>query len=233
MAGAGGPPGPFTFYEEDEAGLAEVLAEAPLDAASLARPLRACARGACRGLCCHDGVYLSPEAAQRVAALVAAAGPAPFATLGLTLPDAVVVQDASGAYKTATVPDEHPPLPGRPAWFPATRCVFRAADGSCALQHLSVASRQHPWYFKPTACWLHPLSTDRAGRPVVWLPSAATDPHVDGAYRGYASATPCGAEVAEGPPAAVTLDAELALLGDIVGRDYRAEAAAWRSTTAS
>jgi hypothetical protein len=75
----------------------------------------------------------------------------------------------------------------------------------------------HPWTFKPIPCVLHPLATDRAGEAVIWLPDAATDPHRDGAYKGFFAYTPCGAEAPAGPPAAEALSAELAWLREVTG----------------
>ena len=206
------PVGRPTFYDEDADALAEVLAEAPVDHESLRRPLRPCAVG-CAATCCHDGAWLSEAAAVRLDALTERFGDALRA---LGAPDPRVVPDPDGGHRTARVPA--PPHPSAPPWFPPTRCGFLTADRACALQRLGEALGQHPWTFKPVACVLHPLSTDRAGEAVIWLPTAATDPHRDGPYLGFAAHTPCGAEGADGPPAAEVLAAELAWLGALIGR---------------
>lgn len=48
--------------------------------------------------------------------------------------------------------------------YGGSSCVFLRADNKCALQTAAIKSGQHPWFFKPFYCILHPLDTDEEGR---------------------------------------------------------------------
>jgi hypothetical protein len=206
--------------------------DAPLDAASFARPLARCALGDCRGTCCTEGVTLNAEEAMVLRALVRREGPA-LRALAPDMPEAPIVplddtaveEDADdgedGPARTALVPRRyHGVVAGYPAHFADAACAFLTPDARCALQALADARGRPAWYWKPLACWLHPIALGDA----IALPDAASDRHADGAGGGFASCTPCGRTACGGAPARDVLAPELRALGALLGRDLVAEA---------
>ena len=178
----------LTAYPRTEAFLRRTLVTAPVHFDSLLRPLRRCDLEQCKGMCCYDGIYLSLEEADVVAQLARTEADF-FHGIGLHLPRKVVVRSSwenliSGK-KTAVAPWPVPQtVEGFPPHFHATACVFHLADGRCGLQALSEAHGRHPWHFKPTGCWLHPLTSLYTDRPGLGLHDEKTDPcrlpHYDG-----------------------------------------------------
>lgn len=217
-------PDSLTAFPEEERQMRQQLARAPLARASLRRPLPSCDLTHCRGMCCHDGVYVEDEAADVLEAL-AKQEAGFFASLGLDLPARVIVEGSwrrglVQGKKTAVVPHSFShTVPGFPAHFPDTACVFHVADGRCGLQVLSEARGRHKWYYKPIGCWLHPLTTSYGGRRRIGLYDERSDPFRFADYPGFVSATFCGRNASTGSPASQVLREELQLLGQILGRD--------------
>lgn len=227
---------PPTAFPATARYLRATCADAALDAASFDVPLRPCALARCAGTCCAVGVTLNPEEALVIAQLARRHAVA-LAELLPDLPPSPIVTEADGVTHTATKPRAMRQLVAvgdagnqgegaayrYPAHFPDTACAFLTADARCALQTLALDAGQHPWAWKPLACWLHPIAV--SGERIA-LPSPASDPHPG----GFASATPCGRRVAAtvpgARPAREVLRAELAHLGHWLGRDLVAELAA-------
>jgi hypothetical protein len=219
----------LTAFAQTEARLRHELGQAPLAAASLGRPLEPCNLAVCQGMCCHDGVYLEEEEAAVLAELAVREAEF-FRTQGLTLPTPAIVEgnfhDRMVGPKTATVPRVwRGRVEGYPAHFPDTACCFLLPDGRCGLQVLSVERGRHRWYYKPTGCWLHPLTTDYSADAPIGLHDARSDPYRFPGYDGFLSRTFCGHTCRQGRPACETLREELGFLGAILGRDLVAEAA--------
>jgi hypothetical protein len=182
-------------------------------------------------MCCYDGVYVDDSTAAVLRRVAREEAPF-FRDLGLTLPPEVIVEGewnglVSGL-KTAVVPRPFSAqVEGFPAHFEDTACAFLLPDGRCSLQVLSLARGRHPWYYKPTTCWLHPITieppaTEGAG-PTVRLEDEASDPYCQADYPGYAPHTFCGRRSPAGRPGSEVLAPELAFLGAIAGRDFLAE----------
>jgi hypothetical protein len=77
---------------------------------------------------------------------------------------------------------------------------------------------KHPWFYKPTSCWMHPvLLTQRNDRPLLTILSYSQD------RKQFASMTPCGREEAAASSARVGLKGELEMLSGIAGRDFLRE----------
>jgi hypothetical protein len=222
-----------TAYPATARALREAFGEAPLDAASFARPLARCALADCRGTCCTEGVTLNAEEAMVLRSLVRREG-ATLRALAPALPAEPIVRDApdaqdrqedgapddedDGPARTALVPRRyHGVVAGYPPHFADAACAFLMPDARCALQALADLRGRPSWYWKPLACWLHPIALDEAG---VRLPDAASDRYGG----GFASATPCGRDAARGRPAREVLAPELRALGTLLGRDLEAEA---------
>jgi hypothetical protein len=217
----------LTAFPETEAKLRQQLGRAPLAVASLGRPLARCDLALCQGMCCHDGVYLEEEEAAVLAELAGREAEF-FHVRGLTLPTPAVVEgnfhDRMVGPKTATVPRVwRGRVEGYPAHFPDTACCFLLHDGRCGLQVLSAERGLHRWFYKPTGCWLHPLTTDYSADAPLGLHDAHSDPYRFPGYDGFLSRTFCGHTCRQGPPAFETLREELSFLGAILGRNLVAE----------
>jgi hypothetical protein len=220
---------PLTAFPRTEAHLRRLLAKAPLHADSLCRPVSRCRLEQCKGMCCYDGVYLGAEEAA-VVADVAVREAAFFRDLGLDLPGQVVVtgswEGLVSGKKTALKPWPASRLvEGYPAHFHDTACVFHLPDGRCGLQVLSLARGLHPWHYKPTGCWLHPLTVDHGGQPGLGLEDEKTDPCRLPHYPCFIAATCCGRSDEQGQPAHKVLHEELDFLGRIACRDLHGEIA--------
>lgn len=198
----------FPLLEKD---LALTVRECSLDVAALQTPLLPCDLARCRGMCCHDGVYLGAEEQ----AVIGAQFEGDF------------FEKRGGKSKTRTLPADGAQLgEGFPSHFPKTRCVFLDESHHCQLQSRALAEGKHPWYWKPFPCWLHPLGFrkgDPSQRPMLSLPTRESDPAEESGYPGFASCTTCGVRDEGGQPAWQTLRAEFAFLSEISGRDLLAE----------
>ncbi len=219
----------ITVYPETLTWLGETVAAMKVDTASLRRPLRRCDLALCRGTCCHDGVYLGPEEAEVLRRVVSGAR-GEFETMGLSLPDPVVVygrwRGAGSGPKTAVRPEpKRGAVEDYPSHFPETACVFLLPDARCALQALAMRQGLPPWYYKPLTCWMHPLAIDgvEEGQPVLTLHDEASDPQRFSDYDGFVSRTPCGRTCAGGEPAWRVLEEELRFLGGLGERDLVGE----------
>lgn len=191
----------LSIFEETHRDLARQLEEAFLDHEALERPLAICELQKCRATCCHDGVVLTTEEAEGLRKLGGGEGLE-------VLP--------SGKVKTRTREANRDELAeGFPSHFQKTRCVFLDDQFRCRWQLLAVAEGRHPWFYKPTSCWLHPLLIKRQGGcRVITIRAEDDDPE------NFATQTPCGKFKSEGPPAWQSLAMELKMLGDISGRDF-------------
>jgi hypothetical protein len=226
----------ITAYPADEGDLRARMACASVDAESFRRPLARCEISACRGMCCYDGVYVSRESAGAIER-VAREHARFFTGLGLRLPERVIVEGTwswkAGGLKTAVAPRAFSKLvKGFPSHFNDTACVFLAEDGRCSLQALSIQLGQHPWYYKPVKCWMHPITLD-GEPPVLRLHNDRTDPYRFAGYDGFVTQIFCGKTCPGGAPASAVLADELTFLSRIVGRDLLREAASATETLSS
>jgi hypothetical protein len=159
--------------------------------------LEVCDVRACEAMCCHDGVYLSPEEEATLHRLVERTP-----SLRARLPSEYVVegswQGEKLGRKTATRPHAYR-NPDYPAHFPRTRCVFADAQGWCELEKLGRARGRHRWHYKPFTCWMFPMD-DVDGEAVPPSADAADDPYRVPDYPGYVSVVPCGRHEPSGRP---------------------------------
>ncbi len=190
-----------TAFSETANQLARQLREAALDHAAFERKLPLCELAKCRATCCHDGVILGAEEADVSPSLRGADGM-------MRLPDY--------AWTTNTVPAVHDKFAEDfPDHFPKTRCVFLDSEHRCSWQLKAMAEGKHPWFYKPTSCWMHPvLLMQRNDRPFLTILSSSQD------RKQFASMTPCGREEAAASSARVSLKRELEMLSRIAGRDF-------------
>jgi len=218
----------LTAYPDDEALLRQRFAGGRVDAQSFRRPVARCEITVCRGMCCYDGVYVSPESAA-VIERVAGTHADFFAGLGLRLPGRVIVEGEwrwkKGGLKTAVGPRAFSTtVAGFPPHFNDTACVFLTGDGRCSLQLLSQHLGRHPWYYKPVKCWMHPITLEGDEKSVLVLHNDRTDPYRLPGYDGFVTKIFCGKTCPGGEPASVVLKDELTFLSRIVGRELLAEA---------
>ena len=214
----------MSFADDIEASLRQQCATLPIDGKSFQRRMARCSLPDCRGMCCYDGVHVDAPTEAAIT-VIASARRSAFEAMGLALPDAVVVDgfvgDVLSGRKTATRPwaaDEA--MPGFPTHFERTFCVFRLDDGRCGLQVMAMQDGVHPWAYKPSACWLFPISIRG---DVIRICDETNDPSRYEAYKGFVSYTGCGQTCADGAPAAEVFTDELRYLGDLIGRDLIAE----------
>lgn len=193
-----------TAFTKTAEQLARQLKEAAVDHSAFERRLPLCELSKCRATCCHDGVMLSPEEAEKLKSL--GAGDDLF-------------QQRDGCEKTKTVEATAGELADDfPGHFPKTRCVFLDDEHRCQWQLRAVAEGKHPWFYKPTSCWMHPvLLTQRDGRPLLTILSTGQD------HLAFASHTPCGREEEAAELARINLKTELEMLSRISGRDFPGE----------
>lgn len=208
-----------TAFPESEKRLRESVQRAALDKASFRRPIRRCPKGACRGMCCYDGVYL-PQEQEFVLTALARREHKFFESLGVDVTGEVFVdgcwRGCTGRKSVCRQRNFSKEVPGYPAHFSDTACIFLTEQGCCSFQILAEAQGLHPWYYKPIACWLFPVHLE-GGK--VWLPDSKTDTFSLPDYPGYVSQIFCGRECSEGEPAYKVLRPELEFLGKISERD--------------
>ena len=191
-----------TAFRETALSLSRALGEAAVDHTAFEVPLAVCQLSKCRATCCHDGVILSEEEAK---------------VLGKE--GEGIIELADGRFKTEAVTADSSELADDfPSQFPKTRCVFLDQKHRCKWQLKAVEEGKHPWYYKPTSCWMHPLLLKREGdRPILTIVSREKD------AAGFASFTPCGKAAAGALPAREALGMELEMLGEISGRNFYRE----------
>lgn len=208
-----------TAFADTASHVQQLLAGAEVDREALSRPIRRCELAKCRGTCCHDGAYLNPDEAALIPMLVDEHRDF-FEGIGLDLPAKPVRYGSSqgvSGLKTATRPAPMSELAeDYPEHFARTRCVFLDADARCGLQLLATALGEHPWFYKPFTCWMHPLTIEDG---VLTLHDRQSDPQNLTDYPGFISQTHCGRADACGEPAFEVLGEEIAALGEIAGRD--------------
>ena len=200
--------------------LGRQVREARLDHEAFARPMRICALSRCRATCCHDGVVLGEEEARGIRRVVEE-NRGILDAYGWSGGEGEPVVRKEGKLRTASrIAVDRELADDFPAHFAKTRCVFLDPKHRCVLQRLATDTGKHPWFWKPVSCWMHPVivKTERRGeRPVITVLGRDED------EAKFASCTPCGRQEPGGDPAGVVLSEELAVLGELGGRDLVGE----------
>jgi hypothetical protein len=213
----------LTAFREAEASLRARCRNASIQPAEFQRKLSRCSLAACRGTCCYDGIAVDDDTAA-VLERLATERAADFAEIGLQLPDTIIVNSewrGVRSRKTAVRPFPFRSLVADfPTHFNETACVFLLGDGRCGLQAIAEKDGAHPWFYKPFACWLHPIKMTEAA---IHLYDEASDPNRFPGYDGFVCNTHCGRTSACGSPAAEVLKDELDFLGRLLDRDLGSE----------
>lgn len=208
-----------TVFAGAEACLRERLKTASIDAREFQQGMIRCSLANCRGMCCYDGVPVDEDTA-RVLQRLSVERAVDFQEMGLSLPNDVIVDNewrGRVSKKTAVQPFPFRSLVSDfPDHFQETACVFHLDDGRCGLQVLAERDGEHPWYYKPFTCWLHPIKITGSA---IHLYDEVTDPNRYPDYDGYVTRTLCGRPSNDGCPAAELLKDELQYLGRILNRD--------------
>jgi hypothetical protein len=209
----------LTAFGRAETSLRERCADASVDVDEFQRELSRCSLATCRGTCCYDGIAVDDDTAAALERLVAERA-TDLADIGLELPQTVIVENewrGVTSRKTAVKPFPFRSLvPDFPPHFNETACVFLLRDGRCGLQAMAINDGKHPWYYKPFACWLHPIKLSASA---IRLYDEATDPDVFPGYDGFVCRTHCGRTSPCGESAARLLSEELQFLGKLLDRD--------------
>ena len=210
---------PITAFAATESALRVGLKDAEIDGASFERKLQPCALERCRGTCCCEGVYVNEEVAAVIEA-ICKKNVDFFREIGLDLPDKVIITESGGEGDSLRTPLRsfpfHELVEDYPEHFNDTACCFLLNDGRCGLQMLAEVEGRHPWFYKPQACWLHPIAVVRGK---ILLHNEENDPYQEEDSRGFSSQTFCGKTALCGQPAHIVLKDELNFLGRILGRD--------------
>ena len=217
----------LSAYPETERKMRKELTMLDIRLDTLKRSIERCDLSICRGMCCYDGIYVNDETAD-VIQKIATEKADFFRNLGLDLPENVIVQgewrgEISGKKTAVRFEPFSRTVPGYPRHFEDTACVFHMQNGRCGLQALSVSEGLHPWYYKPTGCWMHPLSLSNTKE--LQLHDDQDDPHQFPDYAGYVSNTFCGRTVQKGRTAYVVLADEIDFLSQIVDQSVPGESA--------
>jgi Protein of unknown function (DUF3109) len=216
----------LTIFVRAGAALRERLRAASVDRREFERRLTRCKLADCHGVCCHDGVPVDDDTARSIESL-ARTRAADFNEMGLSMPEEVIVENQwQGVVSKKTAVRSfafRSRVAGYPSHFPETACVFLLDDGRCGLQILAQRDDKHPWYYKPFACWLHPIKITGSA---IHLYDETSDPNRYPDYDGFVCRTFCGRTAKDGSAAGDLLEDELRYLGRILGRDLLAELAA-------
>lgn len=124
-------------------------------------PLQRCRLEECGGACCLHGAWVDVAEARQI--LANRDRIAPYLDPASRAPEEW--------FEDRLEPDENT-LAGR-VWhtqvlvnaghYGGTACVFLRQDARCALQVAAEAAGNHPWFWKPFFCILHPLDLDEQG----------------------------------------------------------------------
>ena len=213
----------ITAYLLTAQALKDKLSDASINTEAFSQKLIQCSLLKCHGMCCYDGVYVSDETASMIEKLVEEDADF-FKSIDLKLPEKVIVEgewDNSKGLKTEVKNHDFiEKVEEYPSHFKNTTCVFQVKDGRCSLQMLSEHKGLHKWFYKPFACWLHPIDISiENSNGEITLHSAETDPNRLPEFDGYVSKTLCGKINECGSPAFEILDKELKYLGKIINRN--------------
>jgi len=216
----------LSMSEQDKAALRARFHDAVLDVAAFLKNYQPCELCTCKAQCCYTGTVLQDgekkiirDVMKRHVVSLKEWLPhlpkVPFETvelLGVTNHTCTMTKVRSYNYPQ-TLP-EH---------FDETCCVFADDDGKCGLQRLSLQQKQHPWWYKPLDCWLHPIRLIADPKAMITIPTEKNDPYKTDGYPGYTAFTPCGVAARNGEPGYKVFSEELRALGDLLERDLIAE----------
>jgi hypothetical protein len=180
-------------------------------------------------MCCYEGTYLEKTEALELLRIVDAHS-GRIQSIGVELPPNVVISETDDAGNStpriALKPRAFSSMVAHyPGHFADTGCTFLLDDGRCGLQTLGMISDStHKWHYKPLGCWYYPIYLDEETDPITLkICAPGEDPYHKPGYPGFITYTDCGKDDCGGEPAYQVLSEELDFLGEIAGRNLRAE----------
>ncbi len=180
--------------------------------------LKGCKLQDCQGNCCHDGAVLRKDEVETLLKVIEENSEF-FKLYNIDKEDMPFVRGADGEWQTQTVESDHYEACSEFSQsFQQTRCRFLTNDSKCMFQILADKNGRHSWYWKPLACWLHPLVLNPVGGDV--NVTLGSDPHVghDDEVVAFVSETSCGNQCSKGMRAKELLAKELLYLNELTGR---------------
>ena len=216
----------LSMSEQSKAALHARFHDAELDVAAFLRNYQGCELCTCKAQCCYTGTVLQ-DGEEKIITDLMKQHAAPLKEWLPKLPKVPFEEvDLLGTTNHACTMTKVRPYNYKralPEHFDSTRCVFADSEGKCGLQRLSLQQKQHPWWYKPLDCWLHPIRLVADPKPMITIPTEENDPYKTEGYPGYTAFTPCGAVAKSGKPGYEVLSQELAALGTLLKRDLIAE----------
>lgn len=202
---------PETAFPEMALWLRGLVSSATVDEQSLQVRMHVCQLSDCAGACCANGAFLELDEGPVIEQLVDG-NLELMQSLGVSVDEALIANVSRGSGRPPSARTATKSVDGGPA---SRMCTFWMTDGRCALQVVGTTDGRHPWYYKPVACWLHPLDVRTCdGQVTVGLfkgdvPPVGAPPSVGNA--------PCSMPDQVGVPAVTLLLNELAFLRGIAG----------------
>lgn len=227
----------FTVYAKAERNLKKLYASASVDFEAFARPILRCDLHQCKSMCCHNGVYLTPDEVGDLRQIVKQHYQK-LESFGIRLPRDIVTPerfpDGIDVPKTTLKPKLFSKIVDNyPSDLTDTACCFLLEDGRCSLEATSIQAGKGPHYYRPLACSLYPIiirETPDLSHPVrlsqdtppmesvITLIDERSDPLTTEDSVGPAKFHRCALAVQHGRPAYQVLADEISLLGKILGR---------------
>lgn len=216
----------LSMCEQDKAALYARFHDAVLDAAAFLKKYQPCELCTCKAQCCYTGTVLQDGEKKIIKDVMKRHGAILIEWLPHLPKVPVEKVELLGVSNHVCSMTKVRPYGGHrnlPEHFDATRCVFADDEGKCGLQRLSLQQKQHPWWYKPLDCWLHPIRLVDHPKAIITIPTEKNDPYKTQGYPGYTAFTPCGAAAQGGKPGYDVFSEELIALGELLGRDLIAE----------
>ena len=198
-----------------------IFKEAPIDAKAFKKNYKRCDIMSCQGMCCNKGGPIGEEEEELLRKLLKKHKG--FFEKVANLPeDPLDVYTMLGqrTVQTKTRPVKYRSDLNVPENFSPAACVFLDDEYRCTLQLLSVHLGKHPWYYKPSGCWMHPVQVGRDAQPAITIFAKEDyDPDVNDVEAFFAPFTKCGESCGDGVPGYQLFKEELAVLSQAIGRD--------------
>ncbi len=202
-----------------------VFKDAPVDVAAFEKAYKRCDLMSCQAMCCNKGGPID-EAEEKVIRKLLKKHKTFFAKAANLPEDPLDVFYMLGerTIQTKVRPMKYRADLNVPDKFSPAACVFLDDEYRCTLQMLSVELGKHPWHYKPSGCWMHPVQLGRQGKPEITVFSKEEyNPSQNDLEAFFAPFTKCGESCKEGTPGHALFEEELKVIGQALGRDLICE----------
>jgi Fe-S-cluster containining protein len=200
--------------------------DAPVDHVSFHQTYTRCDLKSCEAMCCYQGAPLDINEAKLIEKLIKKHTKFFAYYLDLSQPLITYFRNKRGEKRAQAKTLPHVFTRRMPfvEKVKAQRCVFLDEHSRCLLQVLSAEIGEHPWFYKPSGCWLHPIRLMREDKPEITIlqPEDYLEKGQNSAQ--FAPFTCCGAPCAVGGDKAyIVFSEELKQLGRAMERDLCTE----------